>query len=82
MRLMTTPSRSTDTRDQDHDSDNLSILRRERAELDEALSRCERRLANMEGEFLRRRPNTLTTTIYQVIYGTDDHPLLDLGLVA
>lgn len=42
--------------------DSLAVLQKARTDLDEALRWCEKRLAIMEGDYLRRWPNVLNTT--------------------
>lgn len=42
--------------------DSLAVLQKARTDLDEALRWCEKRLASMEGDYLRRWPNVLNTT--------------------
>lgn len=42
--------------------DNLAVLQKARTDLDDALRWCEKRLASMEGDYLRRWPNVLNTT--------------------
>lgn len=46
-------------------NDNIAVLLKARTDLDEALRWCEKRLASMEGDYLRRWPNVLAATPQQ-----------------
>lgn len=52
--------------DNGSNSDNLAVLLQAKADLAEALSRCEDRLASMEGELLSCCPNVLTSSPREV----------------